>query len=164
MAKNEIAAPGSAERKIQPVKISNVKIDAGQYRRNVVVRLPAGITAQDIHDYPNELFRLVQESPVSALARFDSVLLIADDETWCIDGAIVTDAGPTSVSLSFKSIITMPTRSASFEDEKYRVFFDGGDGFVVDRKLDGVRMLKGFQTLDSAKSEMFKALYPKRAA
>ena len=160
----EIAKAEATQRKITPIKQSAVKIDAQQYRRNVVVRLPTGITAQDVHDYPKELWRVAQESPATALQRFDSVLLIAADETWCVDNAIVTDADPQGVTLSFKSVTTLPARSASFEDDKYKVFFDGADGFVVDRKIDGVRLLKGFQTLQAAISDMHRALYPKRVA
>ena len=164
MAKEPAKSGASpSERTIPPIKASNVHADPSQYFRRIEVRVPAGVTVQDLHDYPEKLWSAVQDHPNTALRRFDEVRVIAHDESWMIADAIVTDADTKRVVLDFKRIVQLGGRHETFEDDKFRIFFDGPDGFVVERKADHVRMLKGFATVEQAKSEMFKNLYPRAA-
>jgi hypothetical protein len=71
-----------AETDLPAIKPESVDIEATLYSRSAHVRLPAGITPQDVHDWP-QLWAEVQATN-KALRRFDRVRLIAHDEAFLI--------------------------------------------------------------------------------
>lgn len=162
MAREVAVKTNTGPREVPAIKPANVQIEAGLHGRAVQVRLPAGVNAQDLHDWPARLWSAVQENSTKALRRFDDVRLIGHDETFLIPDAIVTDADGKSATLDFKRIVQLPNRNETFEDENYRIYFDGPDRFVIDRKSDRERLLTGFANVEQAKAEMHRALYRER--
>jgi hypothetical protein len=94
-----------AETDLPAIKPESVDIEATLYSRSAHVRLPAGITPQDVHDWP-QLWAEVQATN-KALRRFDRVRLIAHDEAFLIPDAIVTGADTKGASLDFKRIVQL---------------------------------------------------------
>jgi len=100
----------------------------GQAWREAFIVLPAGLVAQDLTDYPEEVFRLIQQSRPHALRRLDKVFCLAADGTWALE-ARVGFADMSRVVLVKPAVIQLPDpRDAGlYRDETYAVEpFPGG--------------------------------------
>ena len=81
------------------IKPEHVKHDPSQYFRRVLIKLPkpvgddeTAIKPVDLHERPGELWSSVQKDRHAPLRRFDEVRIIAHDESWIINSALVTEA------------------------------------------------------------------------
>src|SRR5260221_14629092 len=94
------AAEAPAVRRVPEISPGLVQLHgAGQCWREICVRLPAGVTAQDLNDSPADLWSSVQASRTACLQPLDHLTLIASDQSW-IGKAIVASARLPSVTLS----------------------------------------------------------------
>ena len=82
----------AAERTIPAIK---PKMQTGQYWqaegqawREAFVVLPDGLVAQDLTDYPQEVWVLIQQSLNLALRRFDKVFCVSADGTWALEARV----------------------------------------------------------------------------
>lgn len=130
--------------------------------RDAFVRLPQGLTLQDLNDAPT-IWRLVQGNPNTALRQWDRIRAASFEEDWFVD-ATVSFADRNQVILCGIRKTEMPARSVPlFEDETYKVGW-AGTGYAVLRKSDGVNMGgQTFTTPDQAKHYLL-SLYPVRRA
>jgi hypothetical protein len=102
MTATAIAATGAAHRDL-PV-ITDCKVQAQMYSRSAVVRLPKGLVAQDLHDWSGKIWGTQKTN--NALRKFDTVTIIAHDESWMIPDAVVTSIDQ-GVKLDFKRIVQL---------------------------------------------------------
>ena len=77
--------------------------DAGHAYRNIVVRMPQGMVADDLRD--PKIWKLVQQTSHSALLKYDHLLLLTFDEGQAIR-AMVTHATADEVHLMIESVKT----------------------------------------------------------
>lgn len=157
----------------QPVKFGErtapvLKTSALQWQsegfvwREAFVRLPNGMTLQDLNDSP-AIWENIQANAATALRQFDRIRAVAYDQAWIVD-ATVSFADRKQVLFAGIRKTDMPKRSvALFENEDYRVDW-AGSGYAVIRKSDGVVM--GSQTYsvpDQARAALLQ-LYPSRVS
>jgi len=135
---------------------------AGYHWREALVRLPQGMTLQDLNDVP-EIWANVQGNNSTALRQFDQIRAVSYDADWLVD-ATVSFADARQVILAGIKKTELPKRAvALFENDDYRVDW-AGSGYGVFRKSDGVMM--GGQTFtvpEQAKAHLLN-LYPKQVA
>lgn len=130
--------------------------------REAYVRLPEGMILQDLND--PSIWRNVQHNRVTALQRFDRVTCVAWDESWLVKDAVVVDASATTVVLAIRpgDVIHMRNKTAEWADDKHRIRW-AGNGFGCFRRSDDIEVLPTrFDTLEAAKSEAYRLLYPAR--
>ena len=152
------AAP--PQRSAPAIDPRNVQLQSGGHvYMSWVVRLPEGFIADDLKE-TRTIWRKVQ-SNAHRFRKFDRVFLIAFDESWCAE-AVVADANTTEVQLSRPRVIDLAQRIVPlFEDETYRIRWTG-NGYVVERKRDALRMTQVVATEAEAKMLLFR-LYPRPA-
>ena len=143
-------------------------VQKGSVRRNRAgsvycewdVRFPEFGIADDLKE-PG-IWRKVQDDINTALKRFDEVRILAFDASW-VAYAIVAHASQTEVLLAVRGITSLPeARENLYQDDKYRVEFDGW-GYVVVRKGDGQKMSDSLVNPALAQQAVIN-LYPKRVA
>lgn len=136
----------------------------GAVTRSAVVRLPEHVVLQDLQDDPT-LWRSIQAVSQTALRKFDRLLIISFSEDWIVN-VLVVEADARSVRLSIRAgdVLRLEANTAEWSDSTYTIRW-GGEGYIVVRKADGVRMLPyQYASLEAAKSAAFSQLYPKVAA
>ena len=135
--------------------------DAGQAFRTVLVRLPEGMTHDDFRTAAR--WKLVQQSQVTALLKFDHLLILSFDESqfW---RAIVSHSSKDEVHLviekagSFREV-----GQAFYTDGTLEVFWNGG-GYSFRRIADKVCLdTVSYQTEGQAIESLRKS-YPVKAA
>lgn len=131
--------------------------------REAFVRLPDGLTLQDLNDTPT-IWTNVQNNANAALRKWDTVRCVAYDEAWFVD-ATVSFADRTKVILCGVKKTDMPKREVIlFEDALYRVDW-AGSGYGVYRKSDDVMMgNQTFQNAESARLFVVTNLYARQVA
>ena len=135
----------------------NVTLDSGGHvTRNFFVRLPQGFVADDLKE--TKVWKRVQGGQY-AVKRFDRVTLVAYDESWMADA--VVDVGTTdSATLVGIRIMQLGARNTPlFEDPNYRVAWFG-NGYAVERKMDGQRVTSIVQNAALAEADL-RGMYPK---
>lgn len=166
MAKDTVKASeakAAASRKVPEIKAKAVTWNnEGFAWREALVRLPEGMTLQDLNDHP-EVWRQVQESNLASFRRFDKVRAVAWDESWIAE-AVVNHADRGQVILAGIRKIDFPRREiALFEDNTYKVEWLGS-GYGITRKSDGVMMgNQTWPTPEGAKAGLL-SLYHSRVA
>jgi len=128
--------------------------------REAFVRLPQGLTLQDLNDAPT-IWKNIQGDANTALRQFDCIRAVSYEQTWFVD-ATVSFADRNQVILCGIKKTDMPKREiVLFEDETYRVDWAGA-GYGVFRKSDSVMMgAQTFSTTEGAKQHLI-SLYPTR--
>lgn len=129
-----------------------VFLDASNFAtRAWVVRLPKGFEITDLNE--PSAFAKVQRDRTKALRKFDSVLLIAYDETW-IARATVTFADASLVTISKPSITQIGARFDRLPgDETYRTEWSG-IGYDVIRKTDNAVIAHDLPSVAAAQREI----------
>ena len=152
----QAAAPPS--RTIPFIDPANVVVDSlGYVRKSSVVRLPKDFVADDLKEV--SVWAKVQKSAKS-LCQFDSLFLVAWDQSWAAE-AIVSQVAGTTATLAGVRIIQTPQRAkALFRDDTYAVIWNGG-GYHVERIKDGQKM-SGTVVNDKLAERDLAALYPQR--
>ena len=111
MAKEAIkveASVGAAERKLPELEAKHVTVsDAGHAWREVLVRLPKDMTADDLRD--PKIWKRVQAVRNTALIKFDNLLIFTFDESQYIR-AIVTHATSTEAHLPSSALAPSANR------------------------------------------------------
>lgn len=132
------AAPAAslAEPQAPELESRHVQIDsAGQVWRNVLVRAPKGLIAEDVRN--PKAWRRVQAVRQSALVKLDRLLILAFDESWGID-AIVKHATNAEVSLAILKVFSFRDADETlYTDGTLEVFWEGG-GYNVRRCADKI--------------------------
>jgi ribosomal protein S16 len=117
------------------VSPGDLKIEAGQYNRRVLVRMPKDTVADDLRT-PG-IWRKVQGNRATALIKYDEVLVLGHDESWYAR-AIVTHATSTEAALAIEKVGTFrPVSEQLYSDGRYRVHWNGAS-YVVQRVSDEV--------------------------
>jgi hypothetical protein len=134
--------------------------DAGQGWRNVLVRMPAGATQDDLRS--PKIWKKAQLSRHTALMKLDHLFILAFDESW-FARAVVTHASSTEAHLAIEKVGTFKEQGSSFyQDGTLEVFWDGA-AYSVRRIADGVRIIvEGFTTEQQAIAAL-RNWYPKKA-
>jgi hypothetical protein len=162
VAEQAVVTPeAEGPRKAPDIDPSGVKVDVdGLVTRSVVVRLPAGMIANDL-GLPS-IWRRVQNTPVKALRKLDRLLLISWDESVAYS-CIVAEAGPSSVSLSVPVKHELKTREQPyFADDKYRVAWSGVRFQVV--RISDNHVVSDHHTNEALAIQALRAMYPKAVA
>ncbi|SMH36070.1 hypothetical protein [Mesorhizobium australicum] len=146
--------------KLPEIQANSVSLQAaGHVWKEVLVRLPDGYVADDLKE-PG-IWAKVQGSRWS-LRKFDKVLVVAFDESWCAEARVV-DADQKKAVLGGIKVISMPARfDALLNDGTYRVVWLGGD-YGVERIRDGHIVARGAVNPQHAERLLFQQ-YPSRAA
>ncbi|MPZ31197.1 MAG: hypothetical protein GEV13_09410 [Rhodospirillales bacterium] len=139
------------------IDTARVTLDCeGFVTRLFFVRLPEDFTADQLKE-PG-IWRKVQASRKSSFRQFDTVTLVAYDETWLAEATVVR-ADAVSAQLSKPRITSIPPRyNRLFEDALYRVKWFGA-GFAVERKIDGHRVTSMAANAAIAERDLAR-LYP----
>lgn len=144
MSKIEKAAASVAERQIPVIKPKDQTgaywQSQGQAWREAFIVLPVGMVAQDLTDYPQEAWTLIQSNRNTALRRFDKVTCLAADGTWLLE-ARVGFADPSRVQLTKPIVIQLPDPkdAGCYSDDTFAVEpFPGG--YVVMNVRNGARV------------------------
>lgn len=137
--------------------------NVGHLWKEWLVRAPQSLVAQDLHDDPL-IWKNIQASPVTSLARLDRLTIAAHDQSWFVT-AIVVEANETSVVLHCDRVIRARSMGGQWQDDQHAIRWDG-QGFGIFRKSDDVRIIPGVhRTLESAKHALFSSShYVKRSA
>jgi len=124
------------------------------------VRLPEGMTLQDLNDTPT-VWQNVQTNAGTSLRKWDTVRAVAFDESWFIDATVNFADGSQVVLCGIKKT-DAPTRAISlYEDAIYKVEW-AGSGYGVIRKSDGVLMGQQTSTMPEGARAYLLSLYPKQ--
>ena len=145
----------------KPLEIKDVMVnDAGFAYRNLMVRLPEGMVADDLRD--PKIWRKIQIGDMSRrLSKYDHLFILSFDETWFVD-AIVSYADQTSAALTILKVGTFrEVGKALFSDGTYRVTWTGA-GFGVQRISDGVMTSNQAHSTEALAVSALRNLYPKK--
>ncbi|RWK57084.1 hypothetical protein [Mesorhizobium sp.] len=160
LAKASNDQPEAAETASAPVYVDpkNVTVNyEGFAWRDLFIRLPATATADHLKD--PDIWRKVQGVQVKSLRRFDRLLIVAYDESWCAE-AMVDNADNLKAVLTKPRIHALGTRfDGLYEDDTYRVVWNGG-GFCVQRKADKHIMTSAVANAMIAQADVAR-LYPR---
>ncbi len=136
--------------------------------RTALVRAPKDLTAADLQNYPEKLWKKVQGNPATALRRWDRLTILASDESWMIPDAIVAEAAKGRVVLTNFKILTLQARTERFatDDGLYVIEWEGA-GFACFRVAPPGQpliplSLGYYDNIEAAKAAMFRSVYPKR--
>lgn len=156
--KVQAAGPLSAESEKPKVLPQMVKANSsGQFYRDMFVRLPQGMIADDLKE--PSIWSKVQVS-ADALRIHDHLYMVSYDESWAAE-AIVAQATHSQVVLCKPRLTTFPERyERLYEDETYRVKWVGS-GYAVERKADGRIMTQPVHTAGIAERDLIRQ-YPVR--
>jgi hypothetical protein len=163
-AAKKSAAPetGAApiEAPIPEVRPEDVRIEAGQHTRRILVHLPAGAVGDDVRN--PKLWRKVQATRTNALIKYDELLILTHDESQYLR-AIVTDARHSEAFLCIEKTGTFRTVSSQlYCDGRFRVHFTGG-AYVVQRISDGVIVDGTGYSTEQQAIRAIERQYPTRA-
>lgn len=143
-----------------PVEIhpSDLSFDwIGQNTRHAHIRLPEGVIADHLNSN-TDLFRRIQANQTTSLRKFDTLLLIAYDETWAAE-ALVIEAGSTGVAIGKPRITELPRRREHLlNDGKFKIAWIG-NGYAVLRVSDNFQMTNAFANVVLAEKALV-GLYP----
>jgi hypothetical protein len=151
--------PAPAHSRTTPnIDPASVTVDSRSFvRKSLVVRLPKEFVADDLKEV--SVWQKVQKSG-KALCQFDTLFLVAWDQSWAAE-AIVSQAAGTTATLAGVRIIQTPQRAkALFRDDTYAVIWNG-TGYHVERIKDGHKMT-GNVVNDKLAERDLAALYPQR--
>ena len=165
--KSELKSEPKSEQKVvpifekKPLEIKDVQVnDAGFAFRNLMVRLPDGMVADDLRN--PKIWRKIQIGDMShRLLKHDHLFILSFDETWFAN-AIVSYADQISAALvilkvgSFREI-----DKVLFSDGTYRVVWTGA-GFGVQRVSDGVMTSNQAHSTEALAVAALRLLYPKK--
>lgn len=161
--KPEPAAAPVKTREPRPLSPQSLAIQTdGFVFREWVMRLPADVILQDLHDSPT-IWRAIQ-STQRALRPLDRVTAISFDQSWIVRDAIVAEADHQRVVLHIRpsDVVRLKSKTAEFQDETYVIRWAGA-GFAAYRKADGVEVIPAhFNTLEACKAELFRQFYTTR--
>ncbi len=146
--------------KKQP-EIRDVQVnDAGFAFRNVMVRLPEGMTADDLRD--PKIWRRIQIGDMShRLLKYDHLFILSFDETWFCN-AIVSYADQASAALAILKVGTFhEVDKALYADGTYKVTWTGA-GFGVQRVSDNVMTSNQTHSTEALAITALRNLYPKK--
>lgn len=140
----------------------NVTIDsAGQAFRQVLVRLPEGMTDGDFRTA--SAWKLVQQNQMTALLKFDHLLILTFDESQYFR-AIVTHSGKDEVHLVIEKAGKFRETGQSFYTDGTLEVFWNGAGYSFRRIADKVALdTVSYQTEGQA-IEALRKSYPTKAA
>jgi hypothetical protein len=136
----------------------------GQAWREAFIVLPPGLVSQDLTDYPNEAWRLIQQDRNLALRRLDKVFCISADGTWAVE-ARVGFADMSRVALTKPTVIQLPDPADAglYSDATYRVVpFPGG--YAVENVRSGARLGDQIYPNPAAAKAAVLAQYPTKVA
>lgn len=159
--KSETVTAAPAKPKFPIIKPGDVKHDPGQYFRRVLIRLPApgadetAIKHSDIHENPGVLWTSVQKDRHVPLRRFDEVRIIAHDESWIINSALVTEADDKKVVFSKYATVELTVPTETWSDGEASISYEGGMRFTVRNKA-GAILSQGFDKLEIARNEYLR--------
>jgi hypothetical protein len=159
MTADPTAIPMSDMRKLLRIDPANVHLNyAGQVFREIFVRLPSGVIADDLKE--PQIWVKVQDGN-KALKKFDRVVIVAFDETWLAE-AYVENADREKVILARPRVITLSERNDKLlNDGTYRVNWTGA-GYNVLRNRDDAVVTTTFLNTVLAERALV-GMYPKRA-
>ncbi len=165
MAKTDATAktnPSVVSPALPEVDARSVTVNADGFAwREVLVRLPAGMTADDLRS--PKVWRKVQGNPQFALRRLDHLFVLSHDESWMVR-AVVTYADSTEAMLAIEKVSTFrEIGKALYSDGTYRVAWTGGS-FVIERVSDGVQVDGSGYTTEAAAVAAIARQYPTKVA
>lgn len=147
-----------ADRIVPPTELPAIEMRSvvtqheGNRWREFLVRLPNGVTADDLKE-PG-LWRKIQMRPSTSLRVFDRLTVVAFDESWFAECRVIRADGAGAV-LSIGKIVSMG--DGRFDnlpgDELYRIAWSG-NGYVVIRRSDNVVMTHAVRDLGQAARDM----------
>jgi hypothetical protein len=154
----------AAPRMVPQIKPSACKWQAqGFAYREMFVRLPAGLTIDDLNAHSATIWRAVQGVRGLALQRLDRVVLVGSDESWLAEG-IVSFADGEQVVLAGMRQVRIPERvTPLYRDERFAVEFRDG-GYAVIRLSDNYLMANQTWPTAAAAKEALLRQYSPRAA
>jgi hypothetical protein len=164
MAKDEAEKVAPTKPRFPLIKPQHVEIDAGLFFRRVQIKLPkpvgeeTAIKPVDLHEYPTELWSKVQMDRNKPLRRFDEVRIIAHDESWIINNALVMDADDKKVQFAKYVTIELAVPDQVWSDDDVTIAYDGAMKYVVRSKRTGAVLMSGFDKLEIAQSEYIRSL------
>jgi hypothetical protein len=158
--KVEVTKDDMGERELKAIPSSNCKVQSeGFVWREVFLRLPSGMTIADLHESP-ELFRNIQATSRTALRQWDHVLVCDFSEKHLATG-IVNSASNSKVFLTgVRLISSSPRDDTAFQDETYRVTWQGS-GYGVIRKADDATIGAQTFTTEIAAKAFLLSQYPR---
>jgi len=146
---------------IPKIKPQNVEINAEHFCwREWLIRLPADVSWNSIHEQADEVWRLVQQNPQTSLRAMDRLWLMSHDESELASATVCVATGTKVVLSGFRKFsYAGRDETAQWADDVNRIAWDGS-GYAIWRKTDGVRVKPGsFSSIELAKAEVRK-LYP----
>ena len=158
----ERAAVSVADEKPHEIEPSGVMVnDAGQVWRNVMVRCPKEMIADDLRS--PKVWKRVQGSRMAALIKLDHLFVLGFDESWSVR-ATVTHATSTEAHLAIEKVSSFREQGQSlWSDGTLGVYWDGSS-YGVRRVADGVRILsEGFLT-EAQAADAARRSYPTKVA
>jgi len=152
----EIALEPTRVLEIEP---SGVQIDsAGQCWRNILVRCPKGMIADDLRSA--KVWKRVQASRMAALIKLDHLFVLGFDESWSVR-ATVTHASSTEAHLAIERVGSFREQGQTFwSDGTLEVYWDGV-AYGVRRVSDKVRIINEGHTTEALAADAARRSYPK---
>jgi hypothetical protein len=164
---DEIKTPTPRTRMVNPQLASKMWVSEGSNPsiKGLAVRLPEGVTLNDVGNDPNiwKQLQTMADGHRRSLNKFDHVFAIAHDESWVATAIVAHVSGTQVYFTNVKKIATTAVESVPFEDENYRAEWRNGQ-FRAIRKTDGTDMGVGAATVAGIKIEIAQNLYPKKVA
>ena len=145
----------------RPLEVKDVQVnDAGFCYRNVMVRLPEGMVADDLRD--SKIWRRIQIGDQShRLLKPDHLFILSHDESWFCE-AIVSYADNISASLAILKVGSFhEVDQALYADGTYKVTWTGA-GFGVQRISDNVMTSNQTHSTEALAITALRNLYPKK--
>jgi len=141
------------------VQPEDVRIEAGQHNRRVIVHMPCGTVGDDIRN--PKIWRKVQATRTNALMRLDEIIVLGHDESWYAR-AICAHATNTEAILCVEKIGTFRAIADQlYGDGKYRVHFRHGSYFVQRIADDVIVDSVGYST-EAQAIRAIDRMYPTR--
>lgn len=156
-AEDATAAPATPAKtpEIQP---NDVQIEAGQFKRDVLVRAGTDMVSDDLRD--PKIWRKVQANPNKALRPLDHLIILAADESWYVRALVVHGTKSEAVLAIEKVGSFRAISDALYNDGAHRVHFERG-AFVIRRMNDGVRMDNAGYGTEAEAIRAIANLYPR---
>ena len=159
--KTEIAVP-AGERELPVIDPKGVTVnDAGQCWRNVLVRLPQGMIADDLRSA--KVWKKVQSSRSNALIKYDQLLILGFDESFAVR-ASVTHASSLEANIAIEKVFAFKEQGKGlWSDGTLEVAWSGAS-YIVRRVADKVQIInEGFHT-EAVAADAARRSYPTKVA
>jgi hypothetical protein len=146
------------ERTLPKIDPAAVSVNwSGQSNKSLFVRLPQGAIADDLKE--PSIWRSVQKLPSKALSAYDTVDMVAYDQSWMAE-ARVTESDAAGATLAGVRIIQTPRRHQNLpQDEKHYTAWVG-TGYRIKRRSDDQTVSGLLVTLREVETA-FTNLYPR---